>query len=248
MNASLSPQKPANKPAMSAANASPQKLSTSTKQAMESSLAHSGDKGLKMKIKRSGSGKSTASLTSTSSMASSMAGANSTKQDNRQDTRPSDNRLSFSGCVDGAHNHATLQNTVERIKHSLSEKERSASSSGKNRSNSKKDRSSKSKGGGTNEVVPSPGVGTFSVSAASSTQPVSIATPSSGSFGTQSSTATSNVTVDLDRISMTPFGNGNSVKRENISHDPYEFNAKVEDRIGVPMKKMKVEKVMSPFT
>ena len=238
-----SPQKSAAKPVIAVTNASPQK--SSTKSAMESSLAHSGDKGLKMKIKRSGSGKSTASLTSTPSVVSSVAGANSMKQDNRQDVKPNDNRLGFSGGTEGsAGNPAALQNTVDRIKHSLAERDRSATSSGKNRSNSKKDRSSKSKGGGSNDVAHAAGVGTFPVSAPASTQPVSIATTSTASFGTPSSTVTSNVTVDLDRISMTPFGSGTSVKRENPSHDPYEFNAKVEDRIGVPMKKMKVEKVI----
>ncbi|XP_012937645.2 zinc finger protein 608 [Aplysia californica] len=35
------------------------------------------------------------------------------------------------------------------------------------------------------------------------------------------------------------------VKRENPVHDPYEFNAKVEDKIELPPKKLKIEKVDS---
>ena len=35
------------------------------------------------------------------------------------------------------------------------------------------------------------------------------------------------------------------VKRENPVHDPYEFNAKVEDKIELPPKKLKIDKVDS---
>ena len=50
------------------------------------------------------------------------------------------------------------------------------------------------------------------------------------------------VSVELDRISGPPFGG--SLKREPV-HDPYEFNAKLEDRpVGFhTIKKIKVEKV-----
>ncbi len=57
---------------------------------------------------------------------------------------------------------------------------------------------------------------------------------------------TTNVSVELDRLALTGTGN---IKKEPGAHarhdDPYEFNAKVEDRpLGLPaMKKIKVEKV-----
>ncbi len=72
----------------------------------------------------------------------------------------------------------------------------------------------------------------------------------SGSGSASSSSGISNnvpgitpVSVELDRISGPPFGTG-PLKREPV-HDPYEFNAKVEDRpVGFhTIKKIKVEKV-----
>ena len=56
-----------------------------------------------------------------------------------------------------------------------------------------------------------------------------------------------NVSVELDRIAGPPFPGG--IKKESVTHDPYEFNAKVEDRpVGLhAMKKIKVEKVRLLF-
>ena len=56
-----------------------------------------------------------------------------------------------------------------------------------------------------------------------------------------------NVSVELDRIAGPPFPGG--IKKESVTHDPYEFNAKVEDRpVGLhAMKKIKVEKVRFLF-
>ncbi|KAK2168205.1 hypothetical protein LSH36_19g02023 [Paralvinella palmiformis] len=209
------------------------------------------NKGLKMKIKRNGNGKSSASLTAPSTVVSSAMGVA---------PRPGDNR----GCSAVTDTHAPLQATVDRLKHSLAEKERSASgppagSVGKIRSGSKKDRSSKCKtsgGGGDAQHVTAAGTATLATTSGGS--PV-VATMSATS-GTPTIPVTGNVTVDLDRISMTSFSGGasgssttTSVKRECTSHDPYEFNAKVEDRISVPPpgKKIKLEKpepALSPAT
>ena len=204
----------------------------------------SDNKGLKMKIKRNGNGKSSASLTAPSTVVSSAAiGAV------KVEGRPGDNRAASGAEACAA--HAPLQATVDRLKHTLAEKDRSTSGStsasvGKNRSGSKKDRATKCKNSGADaQHVTTVGVVPASATSGSSSGPV-VVTVTATSGAVPTIPVTGNVTVDLNRISVTSFsGAGTPIKRECTSHDPYEFNAKVEDRIGVPPpgKKIKVEKV-----
>ncbi len=66
---------------------------------------------------------------------------------------------------------------------------------------------------------------------------------SAGSANSNMGAMTTPVSVELDRLTMA--GAGGVKKEPSMAHDPYEFNAKVEDRaLGLPaMKKIKVEKV-----
>jgi hypothetical protein len=62
--------------------------------------------------------------------------------------------------------------------------------------------------------------------------------------GSSNSNESGNSLLQSDKL---PFG----IRCESLSSaalDPYEFNAKVEDRISIPVKKIKLEKVGMPFS
>ena len=67
--------------------------------------------------------------------------------------------------------------------------------------------------------------------------------------GTSSTTNVSNgLDVLFSQVSMEPkLADTVQVKKEQPVPDPYEFNAKVEDGIGLPVKKMKLEKVCNKY-
>ncbi len=114
-------------------------------------------------------------------------------------------------------------------KHNNTEKERSSAKGRGVHKNKVKDRN---KSGGDQLSNGGPYIG------AVPTNPTVVSTLSSSDI---TCTVTGNVSVDLgDRLSTSY-----NVKKDALpTHDPYEFNAKVEDRpLGFPHKKIKVEKV-----
>ena len=199
------------------------------------------DKGLKMKIKRK-------NVTGSPSAGSKTDAAKHEimKADGKSALTPGPqaplgggaNTEGSSGPVGGA------TSTLDKLKQTLTDKERinskqSVSSLARNaHKRTHKDRKDNANHANTSFVMALLANGNTNNGASGTT-----AMSSSGVSTTNGPLlASNNVMVELNRIS-----NPMSIKKEAAILDPYEFNAKVEDRIGLPVKKVKIEKVNSTF-
>ncbi len=221
------------------------------------------DKGLKMKIKRKNVG---------TSGNSSSKSDNGRHEIIKTDTKappsvPSGGPTSSSGTVamdtsDGPAPPRLMgsppMSALDKLKQALAEKE---SGKGHRGGSGGSTRAGQSKRGGSKEkvvVAPTAWPGKPETPTASLTSTANSGQPSQSGQGlvTVNSSNTNNssflnnsVTVELDRLGSTGPGVASSSsmnkKEQGAGSDPYEFNAKLEDGIGLPVKKVKVEKVRS---
>ncbi|GFR98817.1 zinc finger protein 608 [Elysia marginata] len=107
--------------------------------------------------------------------------------------------------------------------------------------------SSSSGGSNVSSALSIPGAETkkpgFPVPGTGGSGSTNLQAPASVSSSTNMSPFSANTRVLASGLSSEPRpGDIVHVKRENPIHDPYEFNAKVEDKIELPPKKLKIDK------